>query len=170
MPRWIGRSRNIADRFPPYSVYKEYQSASFLIALSSMMIAGVSLNEGLLKVQSKGSPWLKDHIGKMLRKLRVAGSDYGKVMDTGLLDDETAEDIQDYAKLSTFEKAVYGIGEKTLRKSIIKINVKMSIARYLMMFAVAALIMWVLGTSYLLQQTIAESAGKPQKAAMQKQK
>ena len=170
MPRWTTKGRGIADHFPPFSLYKEYQSASFLIALSSMMIAGVSLNEALLKVQSKGSPWLKDHISKMLRKLRVAGSDYGKVMDTGLLDAETAGDIQDYSKLSTFEKAVYGIGEKTLKRSVEKINIKMSIARYVMMFVVAAMVLWVMATSYLLQQAVAESAGKPQKALIQQQK
>ena len=167
LPRWTGPTRQIADRFPPYSVYKAYQGSSFLIALSSMMIAGISLNEALQKVQEKGSPWLKDHINRMLRKLRVSGSDYGKALDTGMLDEETAGDIQDYSRLSTFEKAVYSIGEKTLVKTVKTIEAKMAVVKYLMLFAAAAMIMWIFGTSYLLQQEVANSAGKQQQQVTQ---
>jgi type II secretory pathway component PulF len=166
MPRWIGPGRSFFDKIPPFSVYKDYQASSFLIALSSMMIAGISLNDSLKKVQEKGSPWLKDHINRMLRKLRVSGSDYGKALDTGLLDDETAGDIQDYARLSTFEKAVYSIGEKTLVKTVKSIEAKMGVIRYLMMFMAAGMIMWIFGTAYLLQQEIADKVGNNQSQAM----
>lgn len=132
-----------------------------------MMIAGISLNEALQKVQEKGSPWLKDHINRMLRKLRVSGSDYGKALDTGMLDEETAGDIQDYSRLSTFEKAVYSIGEKTLVKTVKTIEAKMAVVKYLMLFAAAAMIMWIFGTSYLLQQEVANSAGKQQQQVTQ---
>jgi toxin co-regulated pilus biosynthesis protein E len=124
------------------------------------------LNDSLKKVQEKGSPWLKDHINRMLRKLRVSGSDYGKALDTGLLDDETAGDIQDYARLSTFEKAVYSIGEKTLVKTVKSIEAKMGVIRYLMMFMAAGMIMWIFGTAYLLQQEIADKVGNNQSQAM----
>lgn len=163
MPRWSGSGRQIADNFPPFSIYREYQGASFLIALSSMMISGISLNESLLKIQAKGSPWLKNHINKMLKKLRVAGSEYGKTMDTGMLDQETAGDIEDYSKLSSFEQAVYRIGENTLKKSIIKINARMAVLKNLMLACVAGMLLWVLASSYLLQQTVAENAGKSQR-------
>lgn len=162
LPRWTGSIREVADKFPPYSIYKEYNAASFLIALSSMMMAGVSLNEAMQKIQEKAAPWMRHHVSKMLKKLRVAGSDYGKALDTGLLDKEVAGDLQDYAKLSSFEKAVYGIGQKTLETTVKSIDGKMSALRYLMMVGAAGMILWIFGTSYLLQQEVADKAGQIQ--------
>ena len=162
--RWTGKSRAIADRFPPYSIYKEYQSASFLIALSSMMIAGVGLSESLQKIYEKSSPYMQEHIGKMLRRLRVTGSEYGRALDTGLLSEEVAGDIEDYSALSTFEKAIYGIGEKMIEKTLKSINLRMVVFKQVMLVVVAIMIVWLMGTIYGLQGQTADEASKDQTA------
>lgn len=168
LPRWKTFFRSTADKFPPYSIYRSYQSASFLIALSSMMLAGIGLNESLIKIQEKGSPWLKNHIGIMLRKLRVAGSDYGKALDTGMLSDETAGDIQDYSRLSTFEKAIYSIGEQTLTKTVKTIEYSMAVVRNVAMVVAAGLLFTIFMTSYDLQQDIATNINSKQKQIIKK--
>lgn len=162
LPRWCGKTRGFADKFPPYSIYKSYQASSFLIALSAMMKSGISLNDALNRIREQGSPWLRSHIDVMLRKLRYLGTDYGKALDTGLLENEIAGDIQDYSQLSSFENAVYRIGEASLIESVRVIEVKMNVVKYIMMFAAAGTLMWFFSTSYLLQQEVAGNAGNPQ--------
>jgi toxin coregulated pilus biosynthesis protein E len=168
LPNWIGPGRSVANHVVPFSIYKDQQSASFLLALSSMMVSGTSLNEALQKIQERGSPWLKHHVGKMLKKLRVAGSDYGKALDTGMLDEETAGDIQDYARLSTFEKAVYGIGENSLKKTVKSIVAKMAVAKFIMLAMVTAILGWIYAASYDLQTEIADRANQTQTSVMKK--
>jgi type II secretory pathway component PulF len=158
MPRWVGSTRQTMDNFLPYSVYRDYQGAAFLIALSSMMKSGISLNDALRRVQEKGSPWLQEHINRMLRKLRVSGSDYGKALDTGLLDSETSGDIQDYSRLSTFEHSVYSIGEKSMVKTVQVIATKMAFVRIFMLGIVVTCIIGIFGTSFTLQQEMAEAS------------
>lgn len=153
---WRGRVREIADHLPPWSIYKNYQASSFLIGLASMMKAGVALNDALKAINSNASPWLRAHIEQMLGSLKIGGSNYGDAMDTGLFDEETAGDIIDYARLSSFEKAIYTIGERMVSLGVERTNEKMAVAKNLMLFLVAGSVFWIYYTSYSLQTLIAE--------------
>ncbi len=153
---WRGRLREIADHLPPWSIYKNYQASSFLIGLASMMKAGVALNDALKAINANASPWLKAHIEQMLGSLKVGGSNYGDALDTGLFDNETAGDIIDYARLSSFEKAIYTIGERMVTLGVERTNEKMAVAKNLMLLLVAGSVFWIYYTSYSLQTIIAE--------------
>lgn len=156
MNGWVGRLREIADKLPPWSVYKNYQASSFLIGLASMLKAGVALNDALKIMNKNASPWLQVHIEQMLGSLRIGGSNYGEAMDTGLFDIDTTGDIIDYARLSSFEHAIYAIGERMVELGVEKTNERMSVAKNLMLFLVAGTVFWIYFTSYDLQSVIAE--------------
>jgi membrane peptidoglycan carboxypeptidase len=47
LSRWTGPVRTVADRYLPYSLYRDYAGSMLLISLSSMMRAGVSLRSAL---------------------------------------------------------------------------------------------------------------------------
>jgi type II secretory pathway component PulF len=168
MPNWTTGGRKIADHFPPFSVYRDYQGSSFLIALSSMMASGVALSESLQRIQERGSPWLRGHVALMQKKLRVSGSDYGKALNTGMIEEEAAGDIEDYSKLSSFEKAIYIIGEKTMEKTILNVQIKMGVIKNVVLAMVAGSIVWMSSTSMMLQSTISENAGKMQTSLQKK--
>jgi type II secretory pathway component PulF len=153
---WVGRAREVFDRLPPWSVYKNYQASSFLIGLASMLKAGVALNDALKMMLKNGSPWLKVHINQMLATLKGGGSNSGDALDTGLFDEETAGDISDYARLSSFENAIHTIGERMVVLGVERTNQKMDVAKNLMLFLVAGTVFWIYFTSYSLQSTIAE--------------
>ena len=153
---WVGRAREIFDNLPPWSVYKNYQASSFLIGLASMLKAGVALNDALKMMLKNASPWLCVHINQMLASLKGGGSNNGEVLDTGLFDEETAGDISDYARLSSFENAIYTIGERMVVLGVERTNQKMDVAKNLMLFLVAGTVFWIYFTSYSLQSTIAE--------------
>lgn len=153
---WVGRLREVFDRLPPWSVYKNYQASSFLIGLASMLKAGVALNDALKMMLKNASPWLGVHITQMLAALKSGGSNYGEALDTGLFDPETAGDITDYARLSSFENAIYTIGERMVVLGVERTNQKMDVAKNMMLFLVAGTVFWIYFTSYSLQTVIAE--------------
>lgn len=156
MNNWVTYPRSIFDKMPPWSIYKSYQASSFLIGLASMLKAGVALNDSLKIMRKNSSPWMVIHLDKMLGSLRIGGSNYGEALDTGLFDEETAGDIIDYARLSSFENAIYTIGEKMVEEGVVKTNERMAVIKNLMLFLVAGTVFWIYFTSYDLQSTIAE--------------
>lgn len=162
MNSWVGRAREVFDFLPPWSVYKNYQASSFLIGLASMLKAGVALNDALKMMLKNASPWLGVHINQMLASLKGGGSNYGDALNTGLFDEETAGDISDYARLSSFENAIYTIGERMVVLGVERTNQKMDVAKNLLLFLVAGTVFWIYFTSYSLQTTIAERTQQSQ--------
>ena len=150
-----GRSK-FFDKFPPWSLYKNYQASSFLIGLASMLKAGVALNDALKGMMRNASPWMMVHLVKMQAHLKVGGSNYGDALNTGLFDDETAGDIIDYSKLSSFENAIHIIGEKMVETGVERTNQRMEVAKNAMLFVVAGTVFWIYFTSYSLQNVIAD--------------
>lgn len=159
LPRWRGDLRNkVFDKLPPWSIYRSYQSSSFLISLSSLMKAGVANYDALRLMHRTASPWMRQHLEKMMIAMRLGGGDNpGKALDTGMLDPEVAGDIQDYSRLGSFQDAIYRIGQRSLEEGVKAIRIKMDVLKNLLLFCVAGSIVWIYLTSYGLQTTIANT-------------
>lgn len=161
--KWTGSLREIADKIPPWSVYKVYQACSFLIGLSSMMKSGIPLNDSLTKIKKSSSPWLASYIEEMQRNLRRGGKNFGQHLNVGLLDEETAGDVIDYSELGKFEVAVYSIGEKNLQESVERITSRMGIVRNIMIVMVGLTVGFIYNTSIELNGTVADAASAKSK-------
>ena len=155
---WTGSSRRIFDKVPPWSVYKVYQACAFLISLASMMQSGVPLNDALLKIKITSSPWLGLYIDQMLKNLRQGGKNFGKHLDVGLLDQETADDVIDYSDLGKFEQAIYSIGEKNLKEAVEQIDSRMAIIKNIMLVLVGISVGLIYISSIELSATAADAA------------
>lgn len=156
--KWKGSVREIFDKVPPWSVYKVYQGCSFLIGLASMMQSGVPLNDAIIKIKNTSSPWLAHYMDEMLKNLKRGGKNFGVHLNVGLLDEETAGDVIDYSELGKFEVAIYSIGEKNLKDSVLRIQNNMSLARNLMLVVVGLTVGVIYYTSIELNGTVAEAA------------
>ena len=153
---WTGSVRNKFDKLPPWSFYKTFQASSFLIALSSLMKAGVPNYDALKMMHRNASPWMKIHLNKMMASMRLSGTNPGEALDTGLLDPATAGDVQDYSKLSSFQDAIYILGKRSIEDGVERTNNKMAVLRNLMFFLVAISIGTVYSTVYTLQSEIGD--------------
>src|SRR5690606_18824010 len=132
----------IFDHLPPWSIYRSYQASSFLISLSSLMRAGVATYDALRLMHRTASPWMRMHLERMMTNMRHGGENQGKSLDTGLLDKEVAGDIQDYSATGSFLEAIYRIGQRTLEEGVKSIQIKMDVLKNVLLFAVAASIVW----------------------------
>lgn len=155
--KWVGKVRDVFDYAPPWSVYKVYQSCSFLIGLASMMQSGIPLNDSIEKIKKSSGPWMTYYLDEMLRNLRRGGQNFGQHLNVGLLDDETSGDVIDYSELGKFEEAVYSIGEKNLERSVDLISIKMAVARNLMLIVVGLTVGLIYWTNIELNGTVADS-------------
>lgn len=156
MNKWVGRTRKIFDKIPPWSIYKGYQGSSFLIALSSLMQAGIANYECLKLMDKTASPWMKSHLSIMKRKMNQGGPNQGEALNTGLLDDETAGDIEDYSRLGSFQDAIFILGSRSLEKSVAQTKARMAVLTNFLLICVAGGVLTIYFTSYNLQTTIAE--------------
>lgn len=155
--KWRGEIRNKFDRLPPWTIYRSYQASSFLIALSSLMNAGVANYDALKMMHRTASPWMRAHLEKMMTSMRHGGPNPGKALDTGMLEADVAGDIQDYSRLGSFQEAIRRIGKRSLEEGVKSIEIKMAVIKNLLLFGVAGCIVWIYMTSYGLQTTIANS-------------
>ena len=81
---WRGRLRRKADRYLPYSLYRDFKSTDFLTALALLTKTNVGIEEALTILGSNASPWLAWHIEQIRANLQDAPDDYAGAFNTGL--------------------------------------------------------------------------------------
>jgi type II secretory pathway component PulF len=124
MPLWSGPTRTIFDRYPPYSIYRIQQGASWLIAMSALIQAGVRIESAMEQLMAKSSNWAKVRIFAALRGMKS-----GKNLGAALVqtkyefpDREIISDIQIYANKSGFDEALRIIGDEWITESVDRIQ------------------------------------------------
>lgn len=157
MGTWVRAPRHIFDKLPPWSLYRSYQGSSFLIALSSLLKAGIPAFEALQIIEKNASPWMKIHLGKMMSTMSLGGGNMGRALDTGLLDDETAGDVQDYSDLGSFTDTVYMLGARAVENGVKLIKSRMAVVQVILLVFVTGAILWIYGASYALQGAIVDA-------------
>jgi type II secretory pathway component PulF len=157
MGTWTRNPRPIFDKFPPWNIYRSYQASSFLIGLSSLLRAGVPEYDALVAMSKNASPWMKAHLNKMMLTMSLGGANMGRALDTGMLDIETAGDVQDYSRLASFSEAIYLIGGRALEDGIKKIQARMGAIKYLLLFTVALSVVWIYFAAFALETSVADA-------------
>lgn len=161
MPIWSGPWRTVADRFPPYSIYRVMQGSSWLIALSALIQAGVRLDSALEQLSANSSVWGKVRINAALRGLR-AGRNLGEALQQSgyeFPDREIISDIRVYATKSGFDEALRLIGEDWITESVERIQSLMAkvfsgtllVAAAIIAFEVSGLLAMQLQLSQIMQ-------------------
>lgn len=118
---YIGALRPVLDRIPPYSIYKSLQSASFLLSLSSLLMAGSELRLAIKQLRESASPYLQFYLELMDVELRRGN--YTIIADSGLLDGKIADVIADFMQLSSsFDEAVKRVGEKSVEFTLERVG------------------------------------------------
>lgn len=157
MGSWVRAPRHIFDKLPPWSLYRSYQASSFLIALSSLLRAGIPAFDALQLIEKNASPWMKIHLGKMMSTMSLGGGNMGRALDTGLLDDETAGDVQDYSELGSFTDTIYLLGARSVEDGVKLIKSRMAVVQVILLVFVTGSILWIYGASYALQGAIVDA-------------
>lgn len=156
---WIHPVRERAfNRIPPWSFHRTSQSSSFLIALAAMIQSGIPFGTALTRMRGLAAPWLRWHIGRMVRRMGT-GAAYGDVLDCTLFDAKTADQIAIYGQLSSFDDAVKALGRRAVDEGVKRINAMAQAVRYLMMAVLGLTIGGLFFAVYSLSSSIQGMSG-----------
>ena len=62
LPVWTGAARKFADELPLFSLYKSWTGLGFLLSLSALLKAGVSLREALEMLERRSPPYTAERL------------------------------------------------------------------------------------------------------------
>lgn len=150
IPRWTGRFRAVFDRIPPWSVYRDRQSASFLAVLGGLLASGMELDTALGRIEKNASPWLQWHIRRTRAKLAVVGAQPLSALNTGLFSEKILDLIEDASRGRSFDETLTHLGTDAL---------PMIISRVKTMAAVTGTVLLVLTGAIFIYQVAVQMSG-----------
>ena len=157
LPRWTGDTRDFVDKLPFFAIYRSYNSAAFMIALSSLLNSGIPIDSALARIKTNVSPWMASHINRMLSRM-INGVSYGIALDTGLLDDRIADKIKILAKSKNLSKSMKNIGEDALIDGLQSIERKTAVASVIGMVLAGSIIGWLVLAQIDLQSKLGQQS------------
>lgn len=116
LPRWTGRLRGYADRWLPfYSAYRDNIAAMFLIVLSGLLRAGKTIDQSMQHIGTKsGSRYMRWHTRTMQRRLTLFPGDPGRMLNTGLINEEILDRIHNAASTRKLSDSLQYIGGEAI--------------------------------------------------------
>lgn len=156
---WTGSLRERMENIPPWSMYRTYSSASFMIALSALLQAGVALPEAMRTIRAQSTPWMRKYLSISLNRLE-RGDNYQRVFGTGLLDQETYDQVAIYADMADFDQAIRSIGNAAIESSVESIKTKAAVTKTLSMVLMGAMIAWIY-SAFMAVNQLSSELGKP---------
>lgn len=113
LPNWVGPLRDRFDDWVPYSMYRDYHGAVFLVVLASLLKSNIAIAEALQTIQETATPWMRRHAARMLVRLR-RGVEPAEALHTGILHEDIAYRVIDYGERAGFNAAIEKIGFRSI--------------------------------------------------------
>jgi len=157
MPRWSGKTRNVLDRYPPYSVYRLIVGCGFLVAFSSLQSAGFTVEKSLARLAIDARPWLRQRIDDVLFGVK-SGLNVGEAMKiTGYRfpSAEIVDDLCVYADYKGFAEALQSIATEWITEGVETIEAQMRIINGAAIVGLALVLSWLISGFFGIQQEIA---------------
>jgi type II secretory pathway component PulF len=114
LPRWTGATRSFFDKIPPWSVYRDRQSASFIGVLGGLLAAGMETDKALQRIERGSSSWMSWHIHRIRRRYAVSGANPMRAFNTGLFSMSIIDLIEDAARNRSFEDTLIHMSSEAL--------------------------------------------------------
>lgn len=112
----------LLDKLPPWSIYKTIQGAAFLLSLASLLKAKVELKPAISELMKSSNPYTRYYLELM--DDGMSSGQYTVIADCGFLEDNTANTIADFIRLSdSFDEAVEKMGNKSVEFALRKMAI-----------------------------------------------
>lgn len=156
IPNWTGKLRVYFDNIPPWSLYRIYSGAGFMLVYASMTGVGFKPTEILDILGSTGSKWMKE---RMLgaRKYVEDGKNIGDALiltELQFPDKKTVRDIRAYNKMEGFEENLRDVANEWIITAEENVKKNSNVLNKTMMLIMGAVIGAIVMSSTQLQQQI----------------
>ena len=158
LPNWSGRMRAAFDHIPPWSVYKIQQSVGWMMALSAMVAAGITVVDAMRMLADNSNRYLRGILERTLHYI-ANGDNLGVALANTGLDFPNTEIIGDltiYADMTGFDENLGAIANDYLAESTRRIeSISNTLNSVGILFVSAIIALVVLGTFQMQDQITA---------------
>lgn len=159
LPRTTGGLRKLLNKFPPWSIYKSFQSSVFLVATSAMMSTGKPIFDSIEMLKDMSDSYVKHELDKILKEIESGATPGDAINSGGFLDVDTGIDVAIYGQVANLDTALHTIGADSINNGIERIKAVAGAFKNLVLFGVAGYVAWVYYAFYTLTQSIGAQAG-----------
>lgn len=156
LPVWTGRLRTMFDKMPPWNTYKLQLSVSWLMSLSAMVAAGVSVPDAMRLLADYSNRYLSNILEEALHYISN-GENLGNALAmTGkdFPNEEIIGDLIIYADMNDFAKNLNQIANDYMEESVRKMESISSVLNSVGIIIVSIIIGWVVMGTFQMQEQI----------------
>ena len=156
LPIWTGRLRTMFDKLPPWNTYKLQMSVGWLMSLSAMVAAGVSVPDAMRLLSDYSNRYLSNILEETLHYI-ANGENLGNALAMTGKDFPSEEIIGDliiYADMNDFAKNLNQIANDYMEDSVRKMESISSVLNSVGIILVSIIIGWVVMGTFQMQEQI----------------
>lgn len=156
LPNWSGRLRATFDNLPPWNVYKIQMGVGWLMSLSSMVEAGITIPDAMRMLADTSNKYLRDILEDTLHYI-ANGDNLGNALkNTGreFPNKEIIGDLAIYADMNDFDKNLSRVANDYLEESVRKMESISNAMNSIGILLVSAIIAWVVLGTFQMQDQI----------------
>ena len=156
LPIWTGRLRTLFDKLPPWNTYKLQLSVSWLMSLSAMVSAGVSVPDAMRMLSDKSNRYLSNILDEALHYI-ANGENLGNALALTGKDfpsDEIIGDLMIYSDMNDFDKNISKIANDYMEESVRKMESISNVLNSIGIILVSLIIGWVVLGTFQMQEQI----------------
>jgi type II secretory pathway component PulF len=160
LPRWRGNARILADRLPPYSIYRMVQGSGFLFAFSALLSAGITVEKSLLRLCECANPWLRERLEGALLGVK-SGLNCGEALKNAGYAFPSAEIVDDlciHAEYRGFPEVLRMVADEWLEQGVAQIAQQMRLLNGLAVGLLAGVIAFLVTGLFSIQQNVGSAA------------
>ncbi len=156
MANWTGRVRYMFDKIPPWSIYKIQMSVGWLMSLSSMISAGITMPDSIRMLADSANRYLRTILEDALHYI-ANGDNLGTALENTGADFPNKEligDLSIYADMNGFDKNLTSIANDYLDQSVRRMEAVSSVMNSVGILLVSVIIAWVVLGTFQMQDQI----------------
>lgn len=156
LPNWSGRLRARFDKLPPWNVYKIQMSVGWLMSLSAMVAAGITIPDAMRMLADSANRYLRGILDLALHYI-ANGDNLGVALNNtgrGFPDEEIIGDLAIYADMNGFDENLSRVANDYLEESVRKMESISNILNSIGILLVSAIIAWVVLGTFQMQDQI----------------
>lgn len=156
LPIWTGKLRVIFDRFPPWNVYKLQVSVGWMMSLSAMISAGMTIPEALKLLADNANRYLSYILNEALHNI-ANGENLGVALSHTGMDfpsNELIGDLMIYSDMNDFDKNMSKLAKDYMEESVRSMENISSTLNSAGIILVSIIIGWVVFGTFEMQDQI----------------
>lgn len=144
LPNWTGRTRILADRIIPFSIYRMWNGAGFLVSLAALLRSGMALSRALFIIEQNATPWLRQRVFSARGQV-LAGANLGEALlarGFGFPDSSIGRDLLVSGDRVDLPEYLERITQRWMTEQVRKLERAAQVGRLIVLLAMAAVLCW----------------------------